>query len=336
MEFYSLLLRLSPAKQRLVRELVWNLAQLETLTIPADHDARLEYLAHVDGWLTSLVARSFAPETLRRYSRQVHRLLKANPHPTQGILESALAAEISAGRTAGTVSRMLEAFRSFYSYLADRGLISINAAAKIPKPQDYAVSRQPASQLQVDAVFKSAKSLKHQVQLMLFVDCGLRVRELAFARISKIDIEAKSIAVIGKGSKPRSVPMSSVTAEFVSSQIQDIRSLGYTGDWLFPGRDASKPTNPDAIRTFFYHLCDRAGVKRFSPHQLRHYFATATLSAGASLKAISSILGHARTSTTVNTYWHIVEQGEVSNQHARYSPLQQQMKGAGHSETLGE
>jgi len=223
---------------------------------------------------------------------------------------------------------MLEAFRSFYSYLADRGLISINAAVKIAKPRDYAVSRQPATQVQVDAVFKSAKSLKHQVQLMLFVDCGLRVRELAFARISKIDIEAKSISVIGKGSKPRSVPMSSVTADIVSSQIQDIRSLGYTGDWLFPGRDSSKPTNPDAIRAYFYHLCDRAGVKRFSPHQLRHYFATATLSAGASLKAISSILGHARTSTTVNTYWHIVEQGEVSNQHARYSPLQQHMKGA--------
>ena len=60
-------------------------------------------------------------------------------------------------------------------------------------------------------------------------------------------------------------------------------------------------------------------------HQLckwpKCYSATQMLSRGASLKATSTMLGHAQTSTTANIYWHIIDQQEIIDQHARYSPL---------------
>jgi hypothetical protein len=67
--------RLSPSNQRLVRELIWKLCQLEQLAIPEDHDARLDYGACLDRWLQYLVKDGFSPNTLAIYSRYVSWLL---------------------------------------------------------------------------------------------------------------------------------------------------------------------------------------------------------------------------------------------------------------------
>ena len=66
-QFLVLIRRLSPSKQRLVREFIWNLAQLERLTIPEDHDARLDYQAYVGSWLESLIAKGYSKETIRHH-----------------------------------------------------------------------------------------------------------------------------------------------------------------------------------------------------------------------------------------------------------------------------
>ena len=67
-------------------------------------------------------------------------------------------------------------------------------------------------------------------------------------------------------------------------------------------------------------LCDRAGIDRITPHQLRHYFATHTLSNGADIKAVSEMLGHADVGITLKIYHH-VNAKSIRQMHKEFSPV---------------
>ena len=67
-------------------------------------------------------------------------------------------------------------------------------------------------------------------------------------------------------------------------------------------------------------LCEKAGIERITPHQLRHYFATHTLSNGADVKAVSEMLGHADVGITLKIYHHVNARA-VRQMHREYSPL---------------
>lgn len=318
-ELISLLSSLSPSKRRLVRELIFSLAQLERQTIPKDHDQRLDYQAHIDTWLQSLVAQGISAETIRVYKRNIKTMLAHHPHPTQTHLEAFLADLIAKGRTASTISGAIDAAKSFFGYLAERAVACTNPAAGLRRPRRGDRLRKPATQEQIRALFRACHNEKYRLMLMLLCDTGIRISELATIKSNRISRD--SIVITGKGNKARHVPISSQTAAAIQLQLRYLEATSYPGPWLFPGREPTVHIAADSIRDYVYYLCRLAGIPRVTPHQLRHFFATSTLSAGASLKAISAILGHARTSTTVNTYWHIVDQREVASQHAQFSPL---------------
>lgn len=332
MELLSLISRLSPSKQRLIRELVWNLSQLEVLTIPQDHDARLDYHELTHQWLQHLVSRGLSPATIRGYKGDITRLLAAYPHPTQLEIEAHLAKVVAIGRSPGTVDRIIDASRSFFGFLAKRRITSTNPSDELCRPRQPKQPRKPATEAQVQALLSIPKDIKHQVILLLLADCGLRVAEVATARISETDTCQRWIAVIGKGRKPRRVPMSSFTASGLRVYIDELLHRGYTGDWLFPGYKEGRPIIADTITDYLQKLCERHSIGHVTPHQLRHYFATHMLRSGANLKSVSAMLGHADVSTTANVYWHILEEEEITQQHEQYGP----MKGASPAETLGE
>jgi site-specific recombinase XerD len=321
MDAIALIARLSPSKQRLVRELVWNLAQLEKLTIPEDHDARLDFHELTPQWLSHLVSRNLSKDTIRGYRGDIARLLAPYPHPTQVHIEAYLAAMITAGRAPGTVDRAIDACRSFFGYLAKRRIISTDPSSDLSRPQLPKQPRKPPTDLQVQTLLAFPKGTRHQAIIMLMVDCGLRVAEVATAMISETDTCQRLITVTGKRRKTRSIPMSHVTASFLTSHIDSLLHLGYSGDWLFPGQNPDSHIATDSIRDYMQKLCRNAGIAGVTPHQLRHYFATHMLTAGASLKAVSAMLGHADTSTTADIYWHILNEEEMFVQHAKYSPL---------------
>ena len=300
---------------------MWKLAQLEELAIPEDHDARLDYQSYVEPWLQNLVTEGMSHHTIRHYSQIIRNFLATYPHPTRSHIETALADFTAKGRKPGTIAFNVSAYKCFFGYLDDRDIITTNPAAKIRPPRQPKVIRQAPPTEHVTTLLNIPKSLTHQTMLTLLVDCGLRANELATLRISNTDTDRHLITVIGKGNKARQVPLSSVTEGLLKDYMKYLRSTGYTGDWMFPGKVPGAHITTDTIHTLLERLCQKVKIPRISPHQLRHYFATRMLSSGASLKAVSTMLGHAQTSTTANIYWHIVDQQEIIDQHARYSPL---------------
>jgi len=319
-ELIDLLSQLSPSKQRLVRELVFNLAQLEQLTIPEDHDARLDYQAHINPWLEQILTLGMSHHTIRHYSGAMFNFLALYPNPKRSHIEAYLAQITSSGLKPSTVSAHISALKSFFNYLADREIITTNPTAKIRRPRLPRAIREAATPAQVQALLDAPKPPHRQAMLLLMADSGLRVNEVATLQISHLDPDHHLVTVIGKGNKVRQVPVAPSTAGILASCVAELRSIDYLDDWIFPGTGGSH-TSPDSIHSYMERLCKRAGIPKVTPHQLRHYAATQMLTHGANLKAVSKILGHANTSTTVNIYWHILDQQEIIDQYAKFSPL---------------
>jgi site-specific recombinase XerD len=320
-ELLTLLDRLSPSNQRLLRELIFKLAQLEQITTPEEHDSTLDYVAQLDPWLMRLVNRGLSHHTIRSYGSYLRHFLAGYPHPRRTHIDAFLAEATAHGMKPASLTQMITALKSYFNYLIDVEAVSTNVASRIERPHLQRSLRLAPSIDHVAQVLEASKSLRHQAMLELLVDCGLRCEELVTICISNVDLERRLLTVMGKGKKERQVPLSSAVANIVRTQVGEIRSVGYGGDWLFPGQVPGDHVNTNSVRDFLRCLCRRLSMPKITPHQLRHYFATQMLSHGANLKVTSEILGHSKASTTADIYWHIMVQKEILDQHDKYSPL---------------
>jgi len=329
-ELLTLLDRLSPSNQRLLRELIFKLAQLEQITTPEEHDATLDYAAQLDPWLMRLVNRGLSHHTIRNYGGYLRHFLARYPHPRRTHIDAFLAESTAHGMQPASLTQVINALKSFFNYLVDVEVVTTNVASRIERPHLQRSLRLAPTVDHVARVLEASKSLRHQAMLELLVDCGLRCEELVTICISKIDLEHKLLTVMGKGKRERQVPLSSTVANIVRSQVGELRSVGYDGDWLFPGQGTGDHVNTDSVRDLLQRLCRRLSIPKITPHQLRHYFATQMLSSGANLKATSTMLGHKKTSTTADIYWHVLNQKEILDQHDKYSPLRENVHNFAH------
>ena len=189
---------------------------------------------------------------------------------------------------------------------------------KIPKIK-YRERRVPTDE-EVRGLFQVVNDNEDRVALLLLVDCGLRVTELATIKLKNINLQDSSILINGKGGKTRTVYLSEKSVKHLRDYISKLN-----GEYLFP---VNRPDVKDQYRKrrFFEdrlsELCEKAGIERITPHQLRHYFATHTLSNGADVKAVSEMLGHADVGITLKIYHH-VNAKSIKQMHRGYSPLRE-------------
>jgi len=156
------------------------------------------------------------------------------------------------------------------------------------------------------------------IAFLLLVDCGIRIHELVTIKLSNINLDDASILINGKGDKTRTVYLSEMTLNHLREYIKT-----YLGEYLFPSirGDAKIPYRCNRyFQKRIAELCEKAGVERITPHQLRHYFATHTLSNGADVKAVSEMLGHADVGITLKIYHHVNARA-IREMHREYSPL---------------
>jgi site-specific recombinase XerD len=159
---------------------------------------------------------------------------------------------------------------------------------------------------EVALLIDSAKNLMHRAMLMTLYATGLRRAELCQLKVGDVDSERMVIHVReGKGGRDRDVLLSPKLLETLREYWRWLKPK----TWLFPGMvnnwRADVPITTKIVWSAVNEARKRAGIpKRVSPHTLRHSFATHMLEAGADLRTIQVLLGHAKLADTT-VYLHL-------------------------------
>jgi integrase/recombinase XerC len=272
---------------------------------------------YIDLWYREQKLKGIGDITLYGYRRKVEALLGECTNPNEFDIKQYLVKKQEFGAMSGTIANYVKAFRSFFGYLCDKGLYNLDPRC-LPLPEVRNREKRVPSDEDVTKLLSVVTESEGKIALLLLVDCGIRIHELATIEVKNINFNDTSILINGKGGKLRTVYLSETTVEHLRAYIQTLK-----GEYLFPS------TRADARsfyrnRTYFEkrlrELCERAGIERITPHQLRHYFATYTLSRGGDIKAVSEILGHADVGITLKIYHHVNAKA-IKEMHSDYSPL---------------
>lgn len=279
----------------------------------------------IDAFLTHLAnERDVSPHTLRAYTRdlacfetflashfgieawswdQVDRLA------LRGFLGHLTRAKLSKR----SVARALSAVRTFFRFLHREEIIEANPARSVasPKLDRYLptyLDRQQAGRLfeiaETRAREGSFTAVRDLAIIELFYSTGMRLSELRGVNRGDLDLVAQQVKVRGKGRKERIIPVGDhaqlALRNYEARRDDLVRQLGGTVDraaFFLSVRGKRLATR--AIHTAVTRLLDLAVPDvGLSAHSLRHSFATHLLDAGADLRAVQELLGHASISTT--------------------------------------
>ena len=202
----------------------------------------------------------------------------------------------------GTVVAQLAALRFFYLRVLKRR--EMKEDLPYPKrPRRLPVILSPD---EVQRLIAGAQNLFHRTMLMTLYGAGLRRSELLHLKVSDIDSQRMVLRVErGKGGHDREVPLSPTLLAALREYWRWMRPQTY----LFPGTRngwrADKPLTARVVWDAVRFATRAAGIdKHVSPHTLRHSYATHLLEAGADLRTIQVLLGHADLSHTT-VYLHL-------------------------------
>ncbi len=218
------------------------------------------------------------------------------------------------GLTPGTVARKVASVRSFFQFCCRRGRLSWNPAAlvatpKLPKPLPRHLTVDQAFQLLATPQGDDPLVIRDRAILELFYGSGIRLGELTGLTVDDLDLEQRLVKVMGKGNKERIVPIGRPAAEALAAYlaVRDVLRRGKGGAHrapLFLNHRGGRLT-PRGVERILEKYLRRSGMgKAITPHGLRHSFATHLLQAGADLRVIQELLGHARLTTT-QRYTHV-------------------------------
>ncbi|HEY4641964.1 MAG TPA: tyrosine recombinase XerC [Thermoanaerobaculia bacterium] len=207
-----------------------------------------------------------------------------------------------------SIARHLSALRTFFKYLMREGVVEMNPARSVATPRREkhlpAVMQTSDIALLLEQPDLSTNlGIRDRAWMELLYASGLRIGELVGIDLDDIELRARLVKVHGKGSKERIVPFGSKAEEAVRAYLA-VRSAAADENALFVNYRGERITTRSVRRLFEGYLRDaslRAGI---SPHTMRHSFATHLLNAGADLRGIQELLGHASLSTT-QKYTHL-------------------------------
>lgn len=284
------------------------------MNLNADHE--------VEKFIAFLSAEKNASElTIQQYATDIQQLISymeqrqlSHFSQIQHIHARAFVAELNKKEYARkTIARKLSSLRTFYHFLLREGLVKENPFAMIRTPK---LERRLPGFLFVHEMEQWLRSIddstplgmRNKAILEMLYACGLRISECASLNIDSIDFATGIVLVYGKGGKERYVPLGEYAIDAVRAYMQTARPqlLGKNRDdgALFLNYRGTRLSDRSIRRVIDASIEGLASYKKVSPHMIRHSFATHLLEAGADLRIVQELLGHASLSTT-QMYTHV-------------------------------
>ncbi|ALM51016.1 tyrosine recombinase XerC [Halomonas huangheensis] len=266
-------------------------------------------VSEVEGFLTEL-GQTASPATLDAYRRDLTSLIEhqqsRGADQVEGLDSKAIRNFLGAERARGLASRSLQRRRAalsrFSEFLVERGLlthnpVTLNRGPKTPKDLPKPLDVDQLAQFLDTPHDGSPLSVRDQAMLELLYSSGLRLAELASLDLG--DLQEQRVRVIGKGSRPRQVPVGKRAREALKCWL-GIRSTFVADDEkaLFVSQQGRR-LGHRAIQQRLVTQARRRGLpEHLHPHRLRHSFASHLLESSQDLRAVQELLGHANLSTT--------------------------------------
>ena len=219
-------------------------------------------------------------------------------------------------KSAVSISRKISSVRSFLRFMVDEGLITTNPAEGLPLPrQKKTLPRfldvNDAVRLVEAPGSDTASGLRDRAILETLYSTGMRIGELVELRMDSVDLISGLARVRGKGKKQRIVPVGGKAIESLEKYIarrhellsNSKKDIKKDANALFLNRWGGKLTPRSICRMVDKYMLAAGKKAGISPHSLRHSFATHLLNAGADLRTVQELLGHASLSAT-QVYTH--------------------------------
>ena len=225
--------------------------------------------------------------------------------------------EAARGLAPSTRATALYAIRSFYAYLAEEEMVPVNPTVGMTVPGAATQRTLVYSDEEADAICawahdrKGTRWMVGASILQTFRFGGIRLAELCSLRLDRVDLGAKRLSVVGKGSKERTVPIPPVLATSLTTYINDVRPSLPDSPFVFvnprgiAGREFHGRFSPWSVEDIVRQAGEGAGVsERHFPHRWRHTYATSLLRRGVDIYKVKRLLGHAKLVTT-ERYLHL-------------------------------
>ncbi|MBI3354757.1 MAG: site-specific tyrosine recombinase XerD [Nitrospirae bacterium] len=231
-----------------------------------------------------------------------------------------------AGISPASAARNIVALRSFYKFLLSEKEFSSDPTENIESPKKWQRLPKTLGYDEIERLINHNKGsdpsgIRDDAMIELLYASGLRVSELVSLKINNVNLEAGYLITIGKGKKERIVPIGEAALGKIQKYLFSGRAgllKGRASDYLFVTW-SGRPMTRQGFWKLIKKYAKEAGIKKtFSPHTLRHSFATHLLDHGADLRAVQMMLGHSDISTT-QIYTHVSRE-RLKKVHSEYHP----------------
>ena len=270
------------------------------------------------------VERRYSPRTVRLYDEAVeeyYAFVEAAPDDPAAMTPQGIRAYIAhgldTGHSARTMNLKLSALSTWCGWLLRQGLLESNPVHKVPRPKQEKKLPQFYTEKAIDNYFDESRRrveenpddfalLRDRMIMVILYATGMRRAELCNLSITDFDPARRIFRVIGKGDKPREIPVPALICQEISLYLEKLGKA-------YPDNPAGKFFLTDRGAPLYLAFADNvvrrelSGIEGFtgkkSPHVLRHSLATHLLNRGADLNSIKEILGHSSLAAT-QVYTH--------------------------------
>jgi integrase/recombinase XerD len=258
-----------------------------------------ELTSSLEGYLGSLKARGRSDRTIKTYRSILSRFIdylalneKTLDTVTEQDIDRFLLELSRIGWDQNSIFTAAVAVRSFLKYL---GRAVNYPLPKRPKRLPKYLTREELARL------VSACNDDHEKLLIGLLVTGIRVSELVNIKVSDVNLDERSIRVMGKGYKERVVFFADWLVPLLKRYLRQNKS-----EWLFPSEmDPDQHVHYVTVERTLQRIVRRSGIsKHVTPHTLRHTFATLSLASGLDIREIQELLGHTSLSST-QIYTHV-------------------------------
>ncbi len=284
---------------------------------PIDFNADRNLSAVIEQWQSWLLnERRFSEHTLDGYSRDLAVFLKET-FSAPASLDDLRNAEVRdfrrfiAKRSAeniekSSLSREISSIKNFYKWLSKENLIKNPAISVISSPRKSkiipkALDADDSFDVLIEAkniALNEWQGLRDRAILTLLYGCGLRISEALNLNVGDITEKSETLRIKGKGNKERIVPLLPIIWKNIQSYLKKCPYQLKAGEPLFLGARGERIT-ARVVQRQVQKLRLYLGLPdTFTPHALRHSFATQLLEQGTDLRSIQELLGHSSLMTT--------------------------------------